>query len=203
MSKAIKIMWSSALVLGLFLTGILLADKLWLHENVIRLRVVAASDEARDQQNKLLVRDAVISFLETKMKSADSATNAEVYLASHLQELEEVATSVLCARGCADQVKVYLSDEATDSRKYTTFRLPSGIYRTLRIDIGEGKGQNWWCVVFPSLCAPATVDGFQSAAVSAGFDEGLTDSLSQTEGFEIRFFLLDCLGKLEEFLFAG
>ncbi len=203
MSKIIKFVWSAALVMSLFLVGILLADKLWLRENVIRLRVVAASDSVTDQQNKLLVRDAVTAYLETKMKNTDSVEAARVFLAGQLDALTEVATAVLCAQGCRDQVSVRMTEEAADSRKYDTFRLPSGVYQTLRIDIGEAEGKNWWCVVFPSLCIPATTDGFQSAAVGAGFNEGLTESLSQTEGFEVRFFLLDCLGKLEEFFFPA
>lgn len=203
MSKLIKNLWSWVLVVCLFLTGILLADKLWLHENVIRLRVVASSDSECDQENKLLVRDAVNDYLKAKMKNTDSVSEARTFLSSQLDALTEVATAVLCANGCHDTVTVRLTKEATQSRTYDTFRLPSGVYETLRIDIGAAEGQNWWCVVFPSLCIPATTEGFRTAAVGAGFDDGLTESLSQTEGFEVRFFLLDCLGKLEEFLFSG
>ena len=68
MSKFIKFAWSSVLVIALFALGILLADKLWLRENVIRLRVVAASDDACDQENKLLVRDAINKYLEKKLE---------------------------------------------------------------------------------------------------------------------------------------
>ncbi|MBR4863892.1 MAG: stage II sporulation protein R [Oscillospiraceae bacterium] len=203
MSKFIKFAWSAVLVASLFVLGILLADKLWLRENVIRLRVVAHSDESEDQKNKLLVRDAITEYLETKMQSVSNASAAKNYLVGQLDALEEIATAVLRAQGSRESVKVYLTEENADTRVYDTFRLPSGVYKTLRIDIGEAQGKNWWCVVFPSLCIPATTDGFQAAAVGAGFDAGLTESLSETDGFEIRFFLLDCLGKLEEFLFPA
>lgn len=202
MSKLIKFVWSTALVLCLFLTGILLADKYWLKENVVRLRVVGASDSDLDQERKLKVRDAVTGYLAQKMKAADNAKEAKAFLATHLQELEEVATAVLCAGGCQDPVSVYLTKEGADTREYDTFRLPAGVYDTLRIDIGEAEGKNWWCVVFPSLCIPATTDGFRSEAVSAGFNRGLTESLADTDGFECRFFLLNCLGKIEKILFS-
>ena len=203
MSKFIKFAWSSVLVIALFALGILLADKLWLRENVIRLRVVAASDDACDQENKLLVRDAINKYLEKKLEDAPNAATAKSYLTGQLDALEEVATAVLRAQGSQETAKVYLTKENADTRTYDTFRLPAGVYETLRVDIGQAQGKNWWCVIFPSLCVPATTEGFQAAAAGAGFDAGLTESLSETQNFEIRFFLLDCLGKLEEFFFPA
>ena len=86
-------------------------------------------------------------------------------------------------------------------RQYDTFALPSGVYESLRISIGEAQGKNWWCVVFPSLCMPAVGENFSDAAAGAGFDDGLTNTLQQKKGYEIRFFLLDWLGWLENLLF--
>lgn len=201
MSKVIKFVWSASLVLCLFLAGVVLADKYQLRQNIIRLRVVAASDSYGDQQRKLEVRDAVNSYLKSNMPDVPDAKAAKQYLATHLPVLQEVAAATLCSAGCDAPVRVYLTTEETDSRSYDTFRLPSGVYDTLRIDIGEAQGENWWCVVFPGLCMPATTEGFSSVAASAGFDSGLTDTLAETEGFEIRFFLLDCVGKLEKMLY--
>ena len=203
MSKFIRFTWSAILVMALFVLGILLADKLWLRENVIRLRVVAASDKAEDQERKLLVRDAVTGYLQTAMENTPDAIAAKNYLAGQLDVLQELATAVLRKEGSRESVTVYLTEENTPTRVYDTFRLPSGVYETLHVDIGAAQGENWWCVVFPSLCIPVTTEGFRAAAAGAGFDSGLTDSLSKTEGFEIRFFFLDCLGKLEEFLFPA
>ena len=177
-----------------------MTDKKQLSENLIRLRVVAASDSEDDQRRKLEVRDAINAFLKDRMKNIVDVDDARAYLASNLPLLQEVAAATLCGENCADTVKVYMTKECTDTRDYDTFRLPAGVYDTLRIDIGEARGENWWCVVFPSLCMPTTTKGFRSAAVSAGFDTGLTESLSQTDDFEIRFFLLDCVGKLEKML---
>jgi len=88
-------------------------------------------------------------------------------------------------------------------RNYDTFRLPAGVYESLRIVIGEGEGKNWWCVVFPELCLPATAEGFESVAVGSGFSEALSGALTGETQYEIRFFLLDCFGRLENFFFHG
>ena len=97
-----------------------------------------------------------------------------------------------------EKAKVTLSTEYYDTRLYDTFKLPAGVYDSLKITIGEHKGKNWWCVVFPSLCLPATTDSFESVAVSAGFDSRLANTLSENRKFEIRFFLLDFLGRIEK-----
>ena len=74
------------------------------------------------------------------------------------------------------------------------------MYDALRITIGEGKGQNWWCVTFPSLCLPATSEGFEAVASCAGFSDELIDTLEGKNGYEIRFYFLDLLGRIENLL---
>ena len=98
---------------------------------------------------------------------------------------------------------VTLCKEAFDTRYYDTFTLPAGIYEALRITIGEGEGHNWWCVAFPSLCLSATSEEFADKAAGAGFPDSLTGALDGEEKYEVRFFLLDALGELEKFLYAG
>ena len=76
--------------------------------------------------------------------------------------------------------------------------MPAGTYEALHFEIGAGEGHNWWCVVFPQLCLPATAAEFDAQAAGAGFSDTLTGAV---EGdYPIRFFLLDCLGKLENWL---
>ena len=69
--------------------------------------------------------------------------------------------------------------------------------------IGAGEGQNWWCVVFPTLCVSAASDGFAETAAEAGFSDSLTGTLSGEEGYEVRFFFLDCLGWIQRFFWRG
>lgn len=171
-----------------------------LGDNVIRIHVVAASDSREDQAVKLQVRDAVNGYLRQAMTGISDAQAAKTWLESALPQLEEVANQALRQAGSMDTVQVKLTAEEFATRIYDTFSLPAGVYDALRITIGPGEGQNWWCVAFPSLCLPATSEGFQAQAVSAGFSQSLADTLTCQDGYELRFFLLDCLGQLENFL---
>lgn len=190
------------LVLGLLalcvLGGMVVADKQLLRENLIRLHVVANSDSQEDQAIKLEVRDAIIAALQEGMDTSVDADEAKEYLSAHLTDLEMVANAALARAGSTNTATVTLGMEEFPVREYDTFSLPSGVYESLRVTIGEGEGHNWWCVVFPSLCVPATSADFTDAAVAAGFPEDLANTLAGD--YEVRFFLLDYLGRLENFL---
>lgn len=203
MRKLAKIMGTCMLLAALAWFGTVLADRQSLNENVIRLHVVAASDSEEDQQIKLQVRDALIETLQPGMDGLADADAAKEYLMSRLEDLEETANRILTEAGSEDQATVTLAKEAFSTRDYDTFSLPAGVYESLRVTIGQGEGKNWWCVVFPSLCLPATSEGFEDAAAGAGFQDGLTNTLQQEDGYEIRFFFLDCLGWLENLFHKG
>lgn len=202
MNKLSKCIFSVLLFVCLFCFGTLLADKETLSNDLIRLHIVANSDSAEDQSNKLAVRDAVVAYLQEKMTDVADVQEAKVYIQNELEMIENIANDTLQICGSGDIVSVCLKKEAFNIREYDTFSLPSGIYESLCIEIGSGEGKNWWCVVFPSLCLPATTEEFTDTAVSAGVEQGLTKTLSGEEGYEIRFYLLDCLGRLENLLFC-
>lgn len=198
MFKFVKKVMAIVLVLSLCGLGVLLADRQKLNKEIVRLHVVANSDSAEDQNIKLQVRDALLAYIEKNMQNITNAQQAKAYLKEHLAQLEQAANTVLCAFG-DDRAKVSLTKEAFGIRRYDTFTLPSGVYDSLRVEIGDAAGQNWWCVVFPSLCTGSCVDEFKDVAVSSGFDNDLTNTLAKQDGYEIRFFFLDCLGRLENF----
>ena len=181
----------------------LISDRRELHESLIRLHVVGASDEDRDQEVKLQVRDAVTAWLQEEMTGIHNAQQARDYLREHLVQIEAVANRALEAAGAENSATVSFLEEEFPVREYDTFTLPSGVYHSLRIRIGEGSGRNWWCVVFPTLCLGATTDDVHDTAVSSGFDEELTNALTGEDGYQIRFFLLDCLGMVENFFYGG
>lgn len=181
--------------------GTLGAQRRQLSESVIRLHVVANSDSAEDQRVKLLVRDTVTDFLQEGLAGMESQEQALEYLRERLGEIEEAANRCLEALGCSRSASVSLKQEAFDTRYYDTFTMPAGVYDSLRIVIGEGEGKNWWCVVFPEFCISATSQGFSQTAVECGYSDSLTGALTGQEGYEVRFFLLDCLGRLENFFF--
>lgn len=182
--------------------GALIFDRQSLNENLIRLHVVANSDSAYDQAVKLKVRDAVIGSLQQELDKAADVDEARAYIRENLPKLEKLANQVLRQAGVDQQAVVTLCREAFDTRVYDTFTLPAGVYEALRITIGEGEGHNWWCVAFPSLCLPATSEDFREAAQAAGFSGTVTRSLTG-EDYQLRFFLLDAMGRLENMLFGA
>lgn len=180
-----------------YLAGIM-EDKISLRENLVRLHVVANSDSQADQDVKLQVRDAVVAHLNPAMENLSSAQEARDYLSCHLKEIQTIANDVLAKAGFSQTANVTLREEAFPIRHYDTFSLPAGIYDALRITIGKGEGHNWWCVVFPSLCIPASSAEFQDAVEVGGFPEDMGHTLTQdSPKYEIRFCLLDWLGRME------
>ena len=187
-----------ACITGCLWTWGLLTDRQTLRDEIMRLHVVADSDSAEDQAIKLRVRDAVLETISEDLKNVADMDQARAYIRENLPKIQKAANDCLEALGCQDRAVAVLQEEVFDTRYYDTFSLPAGIYEALRITIGSGEGQNWWCVAFPTLCTPATAEGFEEAAVSAGFSETLTETL---EGeYELRFYFLDLLGRLEGIL---
>ena len=195
------IKWTAALLVFVLLVSVvdLMDDRKELHDSLIRLHVVGASDGQADQTVKLQVRDAVTEWLQKELDGIHNAAQAREYLRGHLSEIEAVANDALVKAGITDRAAVSFLEEEFPVREYETFSLPSGIYHSLRIRIGGAEGKNWWCVVFPSLCLGATSEEMRDTAVSSGFDGQLADTLTGENGYELRFFLLDCLGMLENF----
>ena len=176
----------------------IVTDAQTLHDGLLRLHVVGASDSVEDQDVKLLVRDAVLQSLEDGLRDLTDVEAAYDYVAGMLPKVEAAANQCLKAAGFDDTVSVSLTEEAFPTREYDTFSLPAGIYKALRVVIGEGEGKNWWCVVFPQLCTGTGADFVETASV-AGLSGELTGTL---EGdYEVRFWLLEKFGELKNWFF--
>jgi len=181
----------------------IIGDRQTLNQELIRLHVVADSDSDRDQQIKLRVRDAVMESLSKAMADMTDVEQAKLYIQAQLPKIEKIANDTLQYLGCESTARVSFQEEVFDTRIYDTFTLPAGVYEALRITIGSGEGKNWWCVVFPTLCMSAVSEEFADVAVGAGFSDSLTAALEGKEGYEVRFYLLDMLGKLEGYFRKG
>ena len=169
-----------------------------LAEKLIRLHVAANSDTQEDQRVKLLVRDAV---LRAAADALEEETDPEEALQNGLPAIEQAANETLSRLGSGDTAKVSLRRELFPTRDYETFRLPAGVYRTLRVTIGTGEGHNWWCVVFPALCLPANAEDFEAVCEAAGFTDGEISALTEDSGeIEVEFKTLELLGKLKKIL---
>lgn len=191
--------WEKALVLALLLTLLIAAGECCigaktqkgLAQKMVRLHVLANSDSEDDQQRKLLVKDAIFARTEEILRSAEDQRDAELRLESALPELESLAEETLRREGSQDNVSVSLATERFNTRYYDGFTLPAGEYRSLQVVIGEGNGQNWWCVVFPPLCS-ADVDHFTAAAAKGNLDDDEIRMICTGEnGYLIRFRTLE------------
>lgn len=179
----------------------LIADRQTLQDNLVRLHVVAQSDSDFDQGVKLQVRDAVLAFLEEHLQKVADIESAKAIVQENLQEIQQVANDTLTQLGVAQSAAVSFLKEKFPVREYDSFTLPSGVYESLRITIGDGQGRNWWCVVFPKLCTSAT--SVKDTAVGSGFSETLSNTITNQDGYQVRFFFLDVLGKLENLFYKN
>ncbi len=127
-------------------------------ENVLRLHILANSDDEEDQRLKLLVRDRLLNESESWFMETEDKVSAEAVLQDRLAEISSIAADELQKQGNAQQVKVSLCRSDFSTRIYENFTLPAGTYDTLRIELGAAEGRNWWCIIFPSLCIPAAAE---------------------------------------------
>ncbi len=158
---------------------------------LVRLHVVAVSDDEYEQQLKLRVRDSVLDYLRPKLEDIDSRGESEALIADELGGIAEAAAKAAEGR----QVTVSLGREFYPTKSYGDFALPAGEYDSLRVILGEGKGQNWWCVVFPPLCTDAVSCGKMQSVMS---DEDYA-VITEEDGYELRFRVLELWGEITEF----
>lgn len=159
---------------------------------LVRLHVIAASDEQAEQELKLRVRDAVLEYLGPKLKGVESACDAQEIIGAELPGIAQAAAAVSEGRS----VTVSLGEERYPTREYAAFTLPAGRYESLRVILGDGQGRNWWCVVFPPLCLSAA-ECEQAQQVMSQDDYAL---ITGQEGYEIRFKLVELWGELMNLL---
>lgn len=130
----------------------------------IRLRILANSDSAADQMVKRVVRDEVVKAMNSWATGPQTIEEARATIQSKLPELESIAANVLKSRGFAYGSSAELGIVDFPTKMYGNKVYPAGQYEALLITIGEGKGQNWWCVLFPPLCFVDAATGEASAA---------------------------------------
>ena len=191
-----------ALLIGLavFLTSGALALRTQdeLADKVVRLHVLANSDSGEDQALKLQVRDVVLERATAILEQSADRREAESRLRGQLLELERIAAKEIAAEGYDYPVTVNLENTDFPTKEYDGFTLPAGEYLALRVIIGEGKGQNWWCVVFPPLCTAASAD-VPASALAAGFSEEEVSLITEeNQGYVLKFKAVEWWETLKE-----
>ena len=160
-------------------------------EEVLRFHVLANSDRKEDQELKMTVKDEVVSWLEAKM-DCDSLEETKNFIRSHLTGIEEVAEETVRREGYSYPVQAALEWTDFPEKSYGDVTFPAGSYEALRIQIGEAKGHNWWCVLYPNLCF---IDSVQAVVPEKGkkqLKHVLTDDeydmVTATSKFKVKWF---------------
>ena len=121
-------------------------------KKVFRLHILANSNEDYDQELKLMVRDEILLLSKDIFESCNSVQEAVDIANENIENIISAANKVIAENGYNYCIKACVTKEYFKTRKYNSFSLPAGIYASLKIEIGQGKGKNWWCVMFPSVC---------------------------------------------------
>ena len=146
-------------------------------ESVFRLHVIANSDSKEDQDLKYKVRDNLISYMNNICNNCNNKEEAINLVTKHKEDFKEIALNTIKDNGYSYDVNISIDNFQFPTKDYGDISLPSGYYDALRVEIGEAKGQNWWCVMFPPLCF---VD-ITSGVVPEDSKEQLEDNLSEEE----------------------
>lgn len=128
-------------------------------QEALRLRIIANSDSTNDQNLKLAVRDAIVLRVGALVKSAKNSTQARSILEAHMTDLNTLAASVVRSHGYTYGVATTIAKVPFPTKIYGNRVYPAGNYEALRITLGQGAGQNWWCVLYPPLCFVDIADG--------------------------------------------
>ena len=167
--------------------------------DTLRFHIRADSDSPADQTVKLAVRDAVLAYADVHCTAQDKPA-ALRWAAESLPALELTARAVLARRGIFSTVTVQLVEMYFDTTRYSTGILPAGRYDALRIDLGAGKGRNWWCVVYPPLCTAAASDLSRTALGAGLTEDDLSLITGDGDGYVLRFRLLELWERLRQWL---
>lgn len=156
-------------------------------QSVLRLHIMADSDDPQDQAVKLAVRDALVSEYGQTLSQAESLGEAQELAGRLLPQMLDTARQTAAAQGCTLPVTGEVGELAFPAVSYEGYTLPAGEYQAVRIQLGEGEGHNWFCVLYPAVCLDSSV------ALEEGMSSQQKEMLTHPEDYEIRFALLDGL----------
>lgn len=193
--------WFQAVAVGLvvaigfsFITGFA-SDCDQIREKVLRLHILANSDSEEDQALKLKVRDRILAESGDLFYQVESKEDAEQITQENLAAITAVAQDEIARQGYGYPVKAEITNMFFETRDYEGFSLPAGKYDAVRITIGEAKGQNWWCVLYPTLCLSAAEPSGEQLQVALG--ENGADIVEHPQEYQFEFAVVEWFEKLK------
>ncbi|MFN7252080.1 MAG: stage II sporulation protein R [Anaerobacillus sp.] len=195
--KAIVYIFTSLLVLVMSWEAqrsmsVAAANMVAIPEEAIRLRILANSDSPKDQWLKREIRDQVNAEITNWVTELESIEYARDVIESQLEKIELIVASELARIGVSDSFTVEFDEVQFPTKLYGNVVYPAGLYEAVLITIGEGKGENWWCVLFPPLCFIDFANGDAAEAEQDG-EEVET---------EVRFFVVEVFHTIKNFMFG-
>jgi stage II sporulation protein R len=170
-------------------------------EQIIRLHVIANSDSEEDQEVKMKVKETVLTYLRGEMQDASTVEEARQSIRNHLPQIEEIAREKLQNEGYSYEVTANLEDCYFPVKEYGDMTFPAGEYEALRVKLGESKGRNWWCVMYPTLCfvdstyqvvPEESKEKLKESLTEEEYDSLLDGGENVTYGFRIFDWISEC-----------
>lgn len=166
------------------------ANEYEIYDSCVRLHVLANSNSDEDQEVKLKVRDRILSEISTyEPKSKEEALKM---VEENKKKLEEIAKDELGKNGFDYDVEIDIGLEDYPTRNYEDFSLPSGTYTSVRVLLGDGEGENWWCVLYPPLCTSSAIKYDDEACIDVGLTKDQYSLITQSSGkYKVKFKILE------------
>ncbi len=169
-------------------------------DKVIRFHVLANSDTQKDQELKLKVRDAIGSYMQPKLSSISNIDKSRQVIQKNLPQITETAEKIIAREGYTYDVRASLKVTDFPQKTYGDYTFPEGRYEALEVVIGDGKGHNWWCVMYPNLCFYNSVYEVVDEEAEKSLQRALTpeeyQSLMEEKNYQVRFALLERVQEL-------
>ena len=169
-------------------------------DSVFRLHVIANSDSEVDQNLKYIVRDDLLEYMNTLCANCSSKEEAITVANENIENFKKIALDTIKEEGFDYSVNVEIGNFEFPTKHYGDISLPAGYYDALKVEIGEAKGQNWWCVMFPPLCFVDASSGIVPEESKEDLENSLTDEefsiVSDNEEnltFKLKFKILEIL----------
>ncbi|MDR1674219.1 MAG: stage II sporulation protein R [Oscillospiraceae bacterium] len=169
-----------------------------LQKDVLRLHVIANSDSGEDQALKLKIRDEILKNSGKLFGNAHDIDTAKENVSGKLEEIEELSEIMALNNGYDYDVECELVENMKfDAKDYDDITMPAGTYDALRVKIGDAKGKNWWCVMYPPLCLPIC-DGEKELPANEYFGEEEYDIIKNPKKYQVKFKILEVLKQLTD-----
>ena len=168
-----------------------------IRNNTIRLHIIAQSDDEKDQLIKYQIRDSILKKYSDVFKEVTNIQDAEEKLISEKDSIQQFVNRKLSEYGVKYSAEITVEKEYFNTRKYENgIILPAGEYLALKINLGESKGENWWCIIFPALCLPAA--DINSNTIENVYSDQSEKIIKSSQRYEIRFKIIEYIEKTKQ-----